>query len=61
MESETRQRKYWQSADGQGQLGSWPVDTPDETILAELLSECGNGEDESDIMAGEIKTGPWTE
>ena len=59
---ETRIRKYWVAAPpSQGQLGSWPVDTPDETILAELLAECGTDEDEADIRAGEIKTGPWTE
>jgi hypothetical protein len=48
-------RKFWVSADGQSEIGSWPATTSDKDVFAELLAEC-NGERawEAGILAGKI-------
>lgn len=55
------ERKYWISEDRQSELGSWPVETPDQEIIAELLEQCGTDEERQGIEAGTIVTGEWTE
>lgn len=51
-------RKYLISDDRQSEFGSWPVDTPDDDIWAEMERNTGLTRDE---MGGSIAIGEWTD
>jgi hypothetical protein len=53
------ERKYWVGTRNQ-EIGSWPLDTPDEEIFKELEAS-GNLEDVTWIREGRIEAGEWAE
>ena len=59
----TEIRKYWLADDKQSSLGSWPIETPDDEIWAELhRAECFVDNETGFVkQTGSIEVGEWTE
>ena len=59
-DSDATEAAYWLSADRQSDIGAWPTETPDATILAELLAHCTDERQREEIRAGSIERGDWS-